>query len=368
MSRLEWGRFSMKILALMKYGDKAASTRQRLLQYREHFASQGIEVTFSPLLTNEYLERAYGGNTLPFLSILNAYLTRALVLCNASAFDLIWVHCETFPYMPGSLERLSKLSGKPVVYDFDDAIFHQYDMHPNPVVRHVLGSKLQPLMSGSSLCVCGNAYLKAYADNFARRTVIVPTVLDTAVYKPAPKCRNIRGPLTVGWIGSPSTWSFVLPFVPLLQRLAEELDLVIRIVGAGRPSAMPSRFEFLEWAEDREVALIQGMDIGIMPLPDEPWAKGKCGYKLIQHMACGIPVVASPVGVNAHIVDEGINGHLARDDREWEAAIRRLVTSAELRSAMGERGRNKIVADYSLRTHGPRLAAMLRELVGASSS
>lgn len=358
----------MRMLALMKYGDKAASTRQRLLQYREHFARQGIEVNFSPLLSNEYLELTYGRRAIPFVSILNSYLSRALLLSNPSAFDLIWIHYETFPYMPGLLERLSVISGKPVVYDFDDAIFHQYDMHPSPIVRHFLGGKLQPLMRQSSLCVCGNAYLKAYADNFAPRTVIVPTVLDTAVYLPRAESRNTREPLTVGWIGSPSTWSFVLPFVPLLQRLAEELDFVIRIVGAGQPSAMPSRFEFLQWSEEREVALIQGMDIGIMPLPDEPWARGKCGYKLVQYMACGIPVIASPVGVNTDIVDEGINGHLARDEGEWEAAIRRLASSAELRTAMGDRGRNKIVADYSLRTHGPRLAAMLRELVGASPS
>jgi hypothetical protein len=214
--------------------------------------------------------------------------------------------------------------------------------------------------------VCGNAYLKAYADRFARRTAIVPTVLDTVVYAPSVQPREAARPITLGWIGSPSTWSFVQPFVPLLQRLSEELNLIVRVVGAGRPSLTDGRFEFLDWSEKEEVALIQGMDIGIMPLPDQPWARGKCGYKLIQYMACGIPVIASPVGVNSDIVDEGVNGYLARDDREWERAIRGLAKSAELRTAMGAHGRKKIVDGYSLQVHGPRLATLLRTVVEAS--
>ena len=263
---------------------------------------------------------------------------------------------------------LVMMGGKPVVCDFDDAIFHQYDAHPNSVIRRFLGSKLQPLMRGASLCVCGNSYIKAYADRFSRRTEIVPTVLDTTVYAPGVQPRNAVRPITVGWIGSPSTWGFVQPLIPLLQRLSEELNLIIRVIGAGRSSLMHSRFDFLDWSEDKEVSSIQEMDIGIMPLPDEPWARGKCGYKLIQYMACGIPVIASPVGVNSLIVDQGVNGYLARDETEWEGAIRRLAASPELRTAMGAHGREKIVDGYSLHVHGPRLAAMLRAVVDASSA
>jgi hypothetical protein len=357
----------MKMLALMKYGDQAASTRQRLLQYIEHFSNEGIDVEYYPLLSNNYLERLYAGKETPIFSVLKSYLFRGQLLTDVSSFDLIWVHCESFPYLPGFAEQLTMISGKPVVYDFDDAIFHQYDLHTNAFVRRFLGRKLQPLMRGASLCLCGNEYLKAYADHFARRTTILPTVLNTSVFAPSMRARDSARPTTIGWIGSPSTWRFVEPLIPLLGRLSEELNLSIRVVGAGRPSLTHSRFDFLDWSEDKEVSSIQEMDIGIMPLPDEPWARGKCGYKLIQYMACGIPVIASPVGVNSNIVDQGVNGYLARGEVEWEAAIRRLAASAELRTAMGARGREKIVDGYSLHVHGPRLAAMLRSVADASS-
>jgi glycosyltransferase involved in cell wall biosynthesis len=354
----------MKMLALMKYGDKAASTRQRLLQYVPYFSRSGIEVSYSSLLSNDYLERTFQGQSAPVLSIVTAYLSRAALLLRASQFDLIWVHYECFPYMPGFFERLAELSGKPIVYDFDDAIFHQYDSHPRAVVRRFLGLKLQPLLNAASLCVCGNAYLASYAERFCRRAEIIPTVVDTTVYFPKNPASTAARPLVVGWIGSPSTWRFVLPIVPLLSRLSQELNLKIRVIGAGPQDTVPPNFEFLDWSEEAEVEMIQGMDVGIMPLPDEPWARGKCGYKLIQYMACGIPVVASPVGVNADIVDHGLNGFLASQEDEWDLSLRRLLADSGLIKEMGVRGREKVMEKYSLQAYGPRLAALLCDVAG----
>jgi len=277
-------------------------------------------------------------------------------------FDVIWLQKELFPYLPGIIERFIFLSGKPVVYDFDDAVFHQYDTHRNPLVRQILGRKLEPLLRGASLAICGNAYLEEYAKRFCPRTEIVPTVLDTTVFSPAPAGRG-DGPVTIGWIGSPSTWTYVVPYVALLQEIAEACDLTIRVVGAGPQRDVLPRFEFLDWSEAAEVGMIRGMDIGIMPLPDEPWARGKCGYKLIQYMACGLPVVASPVGVNAEIVEEGVNGYLAREPQDWALAIRTLAADPVLRETMGRAGRARIERDYSLQTHAPRLAALIQGVV-----
>ncbi|MCQ4191174.1 hypothetical protein NEI07_16510, partial [Methylocystis sp. NLS-7] len=171
---LKGGSLLIKLLALMKYGDKAASSRQRLLQYREHFSREGIEIIFCPLLTNNYIEQTFRGKGAPVLSVLKSYLSRVKLLIDCKSFDLIWVQYEIFPYTPGLAERLALISGKPIVYDFDDAIFHQYDQHANLLFRSFLGRKLQPLMRAASLCVCGNNYLKEYADRFCVRTEIVP--------------------------------------------------------------------------------------------------------------------------------------------------------------------------------------------------
>jgi len=187
-------------------------------------------------------------------------------------------------------------------------------------------------------------------------------VVDTNAYGPAAGPRP-SAPVSIGWIGSPSTWPFVKPLVPLLVDAAKRHDLAVRVVGAGPQTEAPPRFEFLPWSERQEIALIQGMDIGIMPLPDEPWARGKCGYKLIQYMACGLPVIASPVGVNCDIVEHGVDGFLASTPQDWAEAIGTLANDADLRRAMGEAGRAKIERAYSLAVHGPRLARMIRGVI-----
>jgi glycosyltransferase involved in cell wall biosynthesis len=276
--------------------------------------------------------------------------------------EFLWVYGELFPYLPGWVECAARCAGKPIIYDMDDAFFNQYDSHPNLLVRRLLGRKLVPLLRGASLAICGNSYLRDYASRYCRRTEIVPTVVDTAIYMPSGRRDNTE-PVTVGWIGSPSTWTYVRPLVPLLQSIAEERDLRICVVGAGPHNTGPSRLDFRDWSETEEIALIQGMDIGIMPLPDQPWARGKCGYKLIQYMACGRPVVASPVGVNAEIVEHGVNGFLATTEAEWAEAIRELAADPHLRARMGAAGRRKVEQSYSLEVHGPRLARLVREVV-----
>jgi glycosyltransferase involved in cell wall biosynthesis len=352
----------MKILALMKYDDLAASTRQRLLQYQRYFLAAGIEVSCVPLLSNEYLNDAFRGRKLRVSLVIKNYFKRLSVISTGESFDAIWVHCESFPYLFGFMERLVFLRGKPVIYDFDDAIFHQYDLNRNWIIRTFLAKKLQPLLRGSALAICGNRYLQDYAAQYCKWTEVVPTVVDTNVFIPKAS-EVISEHLTIGWIGSPSTWQYVLPLIETLSQLGQEFDVCIRIVGAGQNAKSIPHFEFVDWTQESEVEEIQNMDIGIMPLPIEPWARGKCGYKLIQYMACGVAVVASPVGVNSVIVEDGVNGVLATTLAEWEAALRKLLLDHALRTQMGNRGRHKIEAEYSLHVHGPRLVEFVRQAV-----
>jgi glycosyltransferase involved in cell wall biosynthesis len=351
----------MKIAMLTKYGDLAASTRQRFTLYREHLEGAGFILSHQPLLDDEYLSQLYRGASPSPMHVMRLYGERLRWLLSSPDVDLVWLHCELFPYMPGPAERLVQWPRKPVVFDFDDAIFHNYDLHRNRIVRALLGKRLHTSLGVAELAFCGNAYLADYARQHCRRVEIVPTVVDLAAYDQKADMASADR-LTVGWIGTPSTWNaYVAPMLPLLTRCAAEADARILAVGAGHGGTAHPLLDIEPWSEASEDSLIQRMSIGIMPLADTPWARGKCGYKLIQYMACGLPVVASPVGVNADIVKHGVNGFLAETEEEWHAAIAALLDDPDLRRRMGAAGRRTVEADYALATWGPRVAAMLRE-------
>lgn len=352
----------LKVLALTRYGPLAASTRQRFLQYAPALAAAGIELTAEPLMDDEHMRRLVRGQRASPLGVARAYLRRTWALLRAARYDLLWLHCESFPYLPGQLELLARWAKRPIIYDYDDAIFHIYDASRRSFVRQVLGTKLQPLLSRSAACTCGNGYLADYAGRFCRRTLIVATVVDTDRYIPRPK--PVDAPLVIGWIGSPSTWPQVRFLLPSLERLCATHGVRFRVVGAGR-LAEADRFdgmELVDWSEEREIELVQAMDIGIMPLVDSPFVRGKSGYKLIQYMACGLPTVASPIGVNREIVGEAETGFLADSLDDWERALTRLLGDAALRRQMGAAGRVKAVASYSLASQAPRLVALFRDI------
>jgi hypothetical protein len=355
---------TVRLTAFTKYDRLAASTRQRLLQYIPALQAAGIEVDHRPLLGDDYVASLVDDRRHSRSKVAAAYARRLCEVASGDLGDIVWVYAELFPYLPAAFERLLVRRSPPLVYDFDDAFFLPYDEHPNPAARALLGGKLEPLISAAAACTCGNAYLRDYAARFCPNSVIIPTVVDTAIYRPADAAIDRRGPV-IGWIGSPSTWRYVRPLLPTLEQICRDHGARLRVVGAGK-SAEADWFEGLElreWSEASEIVELQSMDIGIMPLPDEPWARGKSGYKLIQYMACGLPVVASPVGVNAEIVRED-NGFLATTPDEWSQALDRLLSDARLRHEMGKRGRAYAEADYSFAAYAPKFVEVIKAAIG----
>lgn len=353
-----------KILALTRYGPLAASTRQRFLQYKKSFEESGLELSASPLMDDEHMRRLVRGQSISVLATVTAYARRLRALVRARDFDVLWLHCESFPFLPGHLELLIRLSGRPVVYDFDDAIFHIYDSSRVRLVKLFLGNKLKPLLRRVSACTVGNEYLASYARQYCNRTVIIPTVVDTGAYLPISRKAQRSG--VIGWIGSPSTWPQVRPLLPVLREICRSSDWRFRVIGSGQSAAADAfdEMDLVDWSEQTEIAEVQSMDIGIMPLVDSPFVRGKSGYKLIQYMACGLPTVASPIGVNREIVVEGETGFLATSEAEWEVALRRLIIDAPLRQRLGAAGRARAVSDYSLASQAPRLIALFKEVAG----
>ncbi len=343
-----------RVLALTKYGPAAASTRQRLLQYFPALRAAGFQVDVRPLLDDDYVATLGNGASYPIPRLFGAYARRFADLRTAPRYGLLWVYAELFPRLPGLFEALAVKAGPPVLYDFDDAFFHDHERSA------LLHNKLRPLVAGAAAVSAGNIYLGERARRWNDDVAIIPTSVNTDRYVPAASHASTFP--TIGWIGSPSTWTYVRPLLPTLASLCGSGRARFLAVGAGR-EAEGDRFDGMEiraWSEEREIADVQAMDIGIMPLPDEPWARGKCGYKLLQYMACGLPTVASPVGVNAQIVRDGRTGILARSENDWRTALRHLIDTPVDRTRLGAAGRARVVSDYSLATWAPRVVDLFQ--------
>ncbi|MGE3992254.1 glycosyltransferase family 4 protein [Pseudorhodoplanes sp.] len=296
------------------------------------------------------------------LRITSRYVDRMIQLLKINRPDVIWLEKEVFPFFPWWVEGHMLPQGVPVISDYDDAIFHRYDMHRFSLVKLLLGRKIDSVMAHSDVVIAGNDYLAERARMAgAPHVEIVPTVVDIDTYLPKLRVTDV-GPPKIGWIGTPETWAnFGRRMLNLISNIVRDGRASFRAVGVSSAGDKTSGIEFLPWSEENEISLIQDIDIGIMPLPNTPWAQGKCGYKLIQYMACGLPVVASPVGVNSSIVDHGTNGFLADTNEEWTKALETLVRERNMRSRMGVEGRKKVEANYSLQVYGPKVAQILRE-------
>ncbi len=353
----------MRILALPRYGLLGGSSRLRIYQYQNILRRYGIEVETQALLDDAYIRQLYSGHKKDLLRISFAYLKRLKELLRIKHFELIWIEKELFPFFPACGERFMRALGVPYIVDYDDAIFHNYDLNSNKLVRLFLGSKIDRVMRYAEVVVVGNDYLGERARRAgAKRVEYIPTVIDLERYKIIPKSNGTL--FTIGWIGSPSTAKHIKLVQPALSEICKNGQAQVILVGSGPVDLVSAPVEILPWREESEVAAIQKFDVGIMPLPDEPWERGKCGYKLIQYMACGRPVVASPVGVNQQIVEHGVDGFLANDTADWITALRELRDNVPLREAMGREGRLKVEKNYCVQVAAPRLAEILWSVVG----
>ncbi len=354
----------MKVLALTRYGRQGASSRLRFYQFLPHLETHGIAVTVGALSPDEYVARLYAGQRPGPMSIAGDYLQRMHGLLGVRRYDLVWLEKELFPGFPATFERALPGLGVPYVVDYDDATFHNYDRSSNPLFRHLWPRKIDAVMRHAELVTAGNEYLAAHARAAgARQVEVLPTVVDPARYSPRPQPSPV---FSIGWMGTPVTERYLAPVTqPLAEVCADGRARVILVGVASGPTALPpGSLEVRPWSEGREAADIRDFDVGIMPLDDTDWERGKCGYKLIQYMAGAKPVVASPVGANPQIVEHGVNGFLAATEEEWRVALRRLRDDPRLRIRMGEAGRRKVEAEYSLELVAPRLRDLLRAAAG----
>ena len=352
-----------RILVLAKYTKLGASSRLRIHQYQFHFERAGYQIEYMPLFDDKYLEALYSpkkrvGNRFKYI------YRRFANLIQISAPDVIWVEYEVLPWVPWCLEKLLIPKNIPIICDYDDAIFHQYDLNKNPLTRMLLAKKIDKIMRHSALTIAGNTYIQKRAIRAgAKKTAIIPTVVDTRRYKQK-SYESFKNKSNVGWIGTPVTWSAYGKEKYLdLRDLLSETDTTFSAIGAKQLYEKHDNLIVKPWIEAQEADEIRRFNVGIMPLSDTPWSRGKCGYKLIQYMACGVPVIASPIGVNTEIVENGVNGYCASTREEWNYFLYKILRDPELAFNMGQAGRAKVEIEYSLEVWAPRLCQLIDSVI-----
>lgn len=355
----------MRVLLLHKYGRQAASFRHRFEQYIPYLEQAGLECTVSTLLGDDYLRDMFRSGRRNLLAAVRAAFRRVRALAHVGRYDLVIIGLDLFPFVPAIFERYLKIRGVPYIFDYDDPVFHQYDMHPSPTVRLLLGKKLQAVIGGADLVFAGSPYIADYARVVNDDVEYLPTVVDLEVFNRVKDHRVRNGPFVIGWVGSPSTSVYLQALVPVLRRFCASTGARVVLVGSG-PVELPGvPAEIREWSEHTEVEEILRFDVGIMPMADDRWARGKCGFKLVQYMACGLPIIASPVGVSPVIVTDGVEGFLPPGDEGWLAAMHSLHADAELAARMGYAARKRVETAYCLQVTAPRfVAGVQRVLMG----
>lgn len=351
-----------RILFLTRYGYLGASSRYRFFQYFSFFRNEGFACKVSTLFDDVYLTNRYKFRKMKFSDLLRGLWRRLSALFSIHKYDLIVLEKEFIPFFLPLFERYLGIVGIPYIVDFDDAIFHRYDCNGNIIIRHLLGNKIKAVMRNAQCVVAGNEYLADYARKAgAKEVAIIPTVVDMSRYENYRK--NGKSVFTVGWIGSPTTSPYLKKIAAALAEVCKEGRARVILIGSGEITIPGVSFEIRDWSEDREIEYLRECDVGIMPLPDESWERGKCGLKLIQYMALGLPVVASPVGVNVDIVDDGINGYLVADIQEWISALCTLRDDPEKRRSMGQIGREKVKEKYSLQVNAPLFSRLFNNVI-----
>jgi len=351
----------MKILYLTKYSRNGASSRLRSYQYFPLLEKEGLLVTVKPFFDEDYLNNLYSKKKISNLKLVYYYLKRFSILFTIVNYDKVVIEKELFPYFFSWFEKLLFLTKIKYILDYDDAVFHNYDLSENKFIRFFLKNKIDNIMKYSDCVLAGNDYLAEKAkQSGAKKIILFPTVIDIEKYQNKYVSIN-HSKIIIGWIGSPSTFKYMKGLSNVFEKIISEIPFEIHIIGSTEEFDFKGSVSYFKWSELDEVAMISNFDIGIMPLENSPWELGKCAYKLIQYMGCAKPVVASNVGMNNTVVDDGINGFLVKNEDEWIKKLTILLNDANLRNQFGENGRKKVEQEYSLYHNLQTLIPLLKD-------
>jgi glycosyltransferase involved in cell wall biosynthesis len=343
----------MRILFITPYPfDKAPSQRFRFEQYLPELDRLGWKYRLSPFVDDAAWKVLYAPGHVfrKTFGLLRGYMRRWMDLLTLFRYDVVFIHREASPFGPPVIEwMITRLFKKYTVYDFDDAIWipNTSESNRNATRFFKSFSNMEKICKWSTVISAGNSYLANHAVDFNRNVKVLPTTIDTESYHNEVS-NHETDRLVIGWTGSHSTLPLLDTVVPVLQALQEKYTFDFHVICDVPPKFRLKNIHFIPWKKETEIKELLRLNIGIMPLPDNEWTKGKCGFKALQYMALGIPPVVSAVGANNEIVDHGVNGLLCHDLSEWHDNLERLITDRLLLNHLSSKTRAKVESNYSV--------------------
>lgn len=362
----------MNVLFVVPYPIEAPSSRYRIYQYIPYLQANGINVVVSRFIdSSDFFRLLYQPGRTGYKA---AYFAKQTMLrfwdiVRARSFDAVFIQREALPVGPAIFERIVAGIGCPIIYDFDDAIYLLRSSSANRWASWLKSpQKTEQIIKCSQQVIVGNQVLYEYAIQHNQHVTIIPSSIDTDFYRLRQPQQQMDGeseneskPVVLGWVGSGTNLQYLADLAPVLRTLSEQRNIQVQIVG-GTVDLPGVNVSCRSWQLENEILDLHGFDIGIMPLADDPWTRGKGGFKAIQYMGVGLPVVASPVGMNAEVVQDGVTGFWATTNAEWQRALTTLIDDAALRQKFGLAGRKRVEEKYSTAVNGPRLLDVIQSL------
>ncbi len=362
----------MRVLVLPRYGRQAGSSRYMSYDFLPYYEADGIKCTISPLLDDRYLvmSRILSGarwkHTRLGLHLLRQALIRISRVIIAGKYDVILLEKDVIPYAPYLFDSLLFVTKRPVIVHYDEPTYTYYATAQNAFLRVITQGKIDNIMRRAAHVIAWNEEVEGYAKKLNPNVTLVSTGIDMARYRVKDSYEATNRPIRIGWIGSPSGYPYLHTLDEIFIDLAKTYDIELYIVSSEPYTVSGVKTTNRPWGIDTEVADLQAMDIGIMPLPDTAWATGKSGCKMFQYMGVGLPVVVSPVGINGRVVVDGQNGLLARTPDEWRQQLARLIENPHLRQRLGRAGRAYVETHNSQTAVAKKLIAVLRKVAKQS--
>ena len=335
---------------------QAPSQRFRFEQYFSHLEKEGCTLEFHPFLSSKTWNTLYkeGSFIAKAFGMLGSFWRRVILLFKIRKADYVFIHREASMIGPPIFEWIiAKVLRKKYIYDFDDAIWLPNYSESNAKFHRLKAyGKVKRIIKWASVVSAGNAYLKTYAEQYNKNVVVIPTTIDLQ------NVHNVLSdlsttPVNIVWTGTHTTMSYLQNFIPLLQELEKEHTFTFTIISNQKPDFELNSLRYIQWNKESEISDLAKSGIGVMPMEENAWSEGKCGFKGLQYMALGIPAILSPVGMNNEIIENGVNGFLCATDEEWKTRITQLLSDEALRKKLGEEGRKTVQERYSVEANLP---------------